>query len=122
MPSNQQTQQNFFDASLKPKKLIRSDKIPTYADEITEIKINSHITRLTFGVISPDADTLDSNHTIVNESVTVALPTTNFLAAISQMIVPLVENEQLLQVISEDYSNISEYAKAQLEQLKSVKK
>ncbi|WP_312158875.1 hypothetical protein [Acinetobacter sp.] len=122
MSSNQKLQHSFFDPSSKPKKLIRSNKTPVYADEVTEIKINSHVTRLTFGVISPDADNLDTTHTLVNESVTVALPTANFLAAVSQMIIPLIENEQLLQVLSEDYSNISEYAKTQLEQLKSAKK
>ncbi|MGR6869090.1 hypothetical protein ACU6TM_09050, partial [Acinetobacter baumannii] len=77
-------------------------------------------TRLTFGALS--ADESDSTHTLVNESVTVVMPTTTFLSAISQMFVPILENEQLLEVLIEDYSNIAEHAKHQLEQLKSPKK
>ncbi|BAP66296.1 hypothetical protein IOMTU433_1517 [Acinetobacter baumannii] len=38
------------------------------------------------------------------------------------MFVPILENEQLLEVLIEDYSNIAEHAKHQLEQLKSPKK
>lgn len=120
MLSSNKIQHSVTDLSSKPKKINRSDKTPIYADEITEIKMNSHTTRLTFGALS--ADESDSTHTLVNESVTVVMPTTTFLSAISQMFVPILENEQLLEVLIEDYSNIAEHAKHQLEQLKSPKK
>lgn len=122
MSSNKKVEQSISNISLKPKKLIRADKTHIYADELAEIKINSHTARLTFGTISPESDSPNSTHNIVNESVTVVLPTANFIAAISQMIVPIVENEQLLEVLAEDYSNLAEYAKTQLQQLKSSKK
>lgn len=122
MSSNKKIEQSISNISSKPKKLNRTDRIPVYADELAEIKINSHTARLTFGTISPESDSPSAIHNIVNESVTVVLPTANFIAAISEMIVPIIENEQLLEVLAEDYSNLAEYAKAQLQQLRSSKK
>lgn len=122
MSVNKKAHQSITNIGSKPKKLIRNDKTPIYADEIAEIKINSHTARITFGTISPEADSKESTHNLINESVTVVLPTANFIATISQMIVPIIENEQLLQVLVEDYSNLAEFAKTQLEQLKASKK
>lgn len=121
MSSNKKIEHSISKTSL-PKKLNRTNKTPVYADELAEVKINAYTSRLTFGTISPESDSLSATHTIINESITVVLPTANFIAAISQMIVPIVENEQLLEVLAEDYTNLAEYAKAQLQQLRSSKK
>lgn len=122
MSSDKKPHQSFSNPPQKPKKLHRLEETPVYADELAEIKINSHTTRLTFGVVSPESDNPNTTHNIVNESVTVVLPTANFLTAITQMLIPIVENEQLLEVLNEDYSNLAEYAKTQLQLLKSSKK
>lgn len=122
MSKNQNIQHDVTNISLKPKKINRTNKTPIYADELAEVKINSHTTRLTFGFIYPETDNPEATHTLVNESVTIAMPTANFLAAISQMIAPIVENEQLLNVLHEDYSNMADYAKNQLKNIKPSKK
>lgn len=122
MSKNQNIQYDVTNISSKPKKINRTNKTPIYADELAEVKINSHTTRLTFGFIYPETDNPEATHTMVNESVTIAMPTANFLAAISQMIAPIVENEQLLNVLHEDYSNMADYAKNQLKNIKPPKK
>jgi len=105
----------------KHKKLNRSDNAPLYADEIAEIKLSSHTARITFGVLSPD-DSRSNPHHIINETITVVIPTPSFMSSISQMILPIVENEQLLEMLSEDYKDLSEQALSQLKQLRSSKK
>lgn len=104
--------------SKKPKKLIRSKNPPVYADELAEIKLSSHTTKLTFGILSSE----DNNeHHIINESVTVIMPTASFMSSVTQMILPIIENQQLLEMIRNDYKKVSDQAEIQLKQLRSIK-
>lgn len=109
-------------SSNTPKKLVRSkDYRPIYSDELVEIKLKSQTVRLTFGITSQD-DQPGDKETVVNESVTVVLPTVNFITSITHMIIPIINNEQVLKVLFDEYSNFAQQTKNQLEQLKNQKK
>lgn len=117
MKISQEIKPNISDVSKKSKKLVRSKSPPVYADELTEIKLNANNARLTFGIVSPNDDE-DSTNVLVNESVTVVLPITNFLACIQHMLIPISKNNQLLEVISKEYQEFIKYAESELDKTK----
>lgn len=90
-------------------KTIRNGSSPIFADELAEIKFNSYTTKLVFGCQSAD-DT-----SILNESVTVAMPTPHFMNALVHMMLPILKNEVALQALVNDYQSFANQSQKQLD-------
>lgn len=101
---NEQTKSN----NDRPTQTIRNGSSPIFADELAEIKFNSYTTKLVFGCHSPE----DSN--ILNESVTIAIPTPHFMSALVHMMLPILKNEEALQSLVTDYQNFANQSQKQL--------